>query len=369
MLIFKYFFDTLVLMDKKTQSENIQKELTALKKDNNQLFENARNKAKEIKTKHSEIGTDRDLELVVVYAITKLGADKTVSIVDSHFKPRETGKFAKIMEGTKTDPQASLNFLYRKLTSTIERASLAHNVYVLAKTKIRNGVEFPGDEPDTDTDVKPTHDTMSVTLWDNDAKKIISLFLVDAQIEPHKSLEPDHAYKMQIGGFNEEKQRWYASKDPGVRPLDGNSFKLNWEELAEYVLTNYEHVTEPYDEVVAKGKLNRGQRFVMQAQYVKTPSYIEIIPFENANGQIVMTYSPITKELRDEGELVVVGSFAKPVPRNNQPALSDYIIFPDIVIDLNPGEASGKVGSGDEEETKKTSSNNAPKENNDDLGL
>lgn len=353
-------------MDKETQKEIVQKELSAIKEKDPKAYTEYKNRVKGYLTEHPEITSleDKDLskeiQLMLMYSVAKIGPEKTDAIVSKHFAPAVPGKFAKIAIGTSKDPTAMLRFLVSKLSAQVERAMLAHKVYVLSRGSIRNGVEFPNDEPDPETGEKPKHDTLSITLWDNDAKQIIPMFLVDDQIEPHKSLEANKAYSMQIGNYNAEKDRWYASKDPSVIPLNGDSFVPDLPALAEYVKNTYPKIKEPYDDVIAESKKNPRKRYAIHAYYAKKPSYIEITPNESTVCTISLPYSPITQGLDDEGELIVVGNFQKSKPREGQPKTSDYVIFPELVINISEsGDVkvhttdSGNKDDGKEEETAK----------------
>lgn len=340
-----------MLMDKTTQMENIQKELESVKKDNPQAYVSAKEHVKFYLKEHPELGQDKDLVLMLVYAVNKIGNDAVTGIVSNHFKPYE-GKYQKIVDGTSKAPEAMLRFLKVKLSANVERAMLAHKVYVLSRSNIRTDVEFPNDVPDEETNKKPLHRTFSVSLWDNDGKRIIPLFLVDDQVEPHAKLEAGKAYRMQIGNYNEEKDRWYASKDPGIVPLNGDSFAPDWVSLADYVISNYSRIKEPYDEVIGDAKAHPNKRYVMQAMYVKKPSYIELLPHESTEYVIAMPHGVLTQDLDDEGELVVLGSFRKSVPKEGTPKTSDYVIFPELILNLTSSGISVSANSGHEEESK-----------------
>jgi hypothetical protein len=50
----------------------------------------------------------------------------------------------------------------------------------------------------------------------------------------------------------------------------------------------------------------------------------------------MLRYSKLTSTtLDDEGKAVILGKFQKSVPSEGQPQATDYIIFPDVVINLN----------------------------------
>lgn len=323
-------------MDRSEQMEDIQKELVSIKKDNPQAVASAKTQVKAYIGEHPEIGEDENLVLLMVYASCKMGKEKLDDIVSKHFKPYQGG-LTKILEGTKRDPKASLNFLFSKLKANVERVLLAHKVYVLSRSTIRKDVVFPSDDVDEDTGEKPKHTTFSVTLWDNDGKQIIPLFLVDEQVEPHAKLEAGKAYRMQIGNYNAEKDRWYASKDPSIVPLNGDAFSPDWNALAQYVLHSYAQIREPYDEIIAGEKEHPNRRYAMLAGYAKKPSYIELTPYEETSYVIAVPHSSATQTLDDEGELVVVGKFQKSKPKEGNPKTSDYVIFPELVINLTSG--------------------------------
>ena len=354
--------------------ENIQNELESVKRDNPQAYASAKEHVKIYLKDHPELGKDNNLVLMLVYAVGKIGNEDVEKILSNHFRPYE-GNFKKIVEGTSKSPEAMMRFLKTTLSAHVERAMLAHKVYVLNRTGIRENVEFPNEKPDEDTGKKPLHKTFSVTLWDNDAKKIIPLFLVDDQVEPHSKLEAGKAYRMQIGNYNEEKDRWYASKDPSIVPLNGDSFAPDTVALADYVVNTYPRIREPYDEIIGDSKAHPNKRYAMQAMYVKKPSYIELLPNEFTEYVISLPHGPLTQNLGDEGELVVVGTFRKSVPKEGAPKTSDYVIFPELVLNLtspavqasSQEEGTGKELAGGSSETRSPDTSRSKKDDLDSL--
>ena len=316
-------------MDRKKEMESIQEGLETLKK-NQSAYNSAKETAKQILGKYPQIQKDKDLTALLLYSAGALGKDIVSAVVDGYFRPKPV-KFEKITEGLSKSDGSNMDFLFLLLYAKVQTAALAHKVYVLTRTDIRNDVEFPNDEPNEDGKM-PKHRTMSVSMWDADLKKIISLFLVDDQIDAHALLEQGKSYRMQIGNFNTEKNRWYASKDPQVVALDG--FNLNEEELAAYLVNNYGLIKKPYDDIIADEKKNPGNRYVLYARYVKMPNYIALLTDEGDT--VMLRYSKLTSTtLDDEGKTVILGKFQKSVPAEGQPQATDYIIFPDVVINLN----------------------------------
>lgn len=332
-------------MDKEKQIENIRDELVKLKEKNPSFYNSSvKDVAKLYVSEHPEIEKDKDLRLMLSYAVAKIGKEKVDEVVKRHFTPY-SGQFADLLKGTQKEPSSQLNLLYTRLSGAVERASLAHNVYVLGRTKINKDVEFKNEEPDEETGKRKKHRTMSLELWDNDSKKIIPLFLVDDQIEPHSSLMPNKAYKMLVGNYDETKKRWYASKDPSIMPVDDGSFELDQNELAKYLMSNYPMVKEPYDDVIQDIKANPGQRYIFLGGYVKRPGYISLIPDENDSSEytIISYYGPATRDLvHDDGMLIMLGNFSKPKPKEGQAQLSDYVMNADFVVDLTPSTEKKK---------------------------
>ena len=329
-------------MDRTKQMEIIHEGLETLKKNQN-VYSQAKETAKQILGKHPEISKDKDLTGLILYAAGLIGKDLVEEVVEGYFKPKPK-KFELLEEGTtKSEKTENMDFLFLMLFAKIQTAALAHKVHVLTRTDIRKDVEFPNDEPD-DEGKMPKHRTMSVSLWDTDLKKIISLFLVDDQVEMHAKLEQGKSYRMQIGNYNAEKNRWYASKDPQIVALD--DFAIDEKELATYLVQNYSPVRKPYEDVIADEKAHPGKRYVLHAQYVKMPMYISLL---TEDGDMVMlTYSKLTgTTLDDSGEAVILGTFQKSKPAEGQPQATDYIIFPDVVINLNAkmeGESNQSTG-------------------------
>ena len=329
-------------MDRTTHMEIVHEGLETLKK-NQSAYNQAKEIAKQILAKYPQIQKDKDLTGLILYSASVLGRDAVAGIIDGYFKPKPK-KFELMTEGTvKSEKSENMDFLFIMLFAKIQTAALAHKVKVLTRTDIRKDVEFPNDEPD-DEGKMPKHKTMSVSLWDTDLKKIISLFLVDEQVDLHAKLEQGKAYRMQIGNYNAEKNRWYASKDPQIVALD--DFALDEKELATYLVQNYSPVRKPYEDVIADEKAHPGKRYVLHAQYVKMPMYISLL---TEDGDMVMlTYSKLTgTTLDDSGEAVILGTFQKSKPAEGQPQATDYIIFPDVVINLNAkmeGESNQSTG-------------------------
>lgn len=334
-------------MDRTKQKEVIQEGLESLRK-NQSVYNQAKETARQILAKYPQIQKDKDMTGLILYSAGVIGNDAVMGVVDGYFKPKAK-KFELLEEGTsKSEKSDNLDFLFLMLYAKIQTASLAHKVHVLTRTDIRKDVEFPNDEPD-DEGKMPKHRTMSVSLWDTDLKKIISLFLVDEQVDLHAKLEQGKAYRMQIGNYNAEKNRWYASKDPQVVALD--DFALDEKELATYLVNNYSPVRKPYEDVISDEKAHPGKRYVLHAQYVKMPNYISLLTEEG--DMVMLTYSKLTSTtLDDNGEAVILGTFQKSKPAEGQPQLTDYIIFPDVVINLNAkvdGEKSQQSSEGNGE--------------------
>ena len=342
-------------MDRTKEMEIIHEGLETLKKNQN-VYSQAKETAKQILGKHPEISKDKDLTGLVLYAAGLIGKDLVEEVVEGYFKPKPK-KFELLEEGTtKSEKTENMDFLFLMLFAKIQTAALAHKVHVLTRTDIRKDVEFPNDEPD-DEGKMPKHRTMSVSLWDTDLKKIISLFLVDEQVDLHAKLEQGKAYRMQIGNYNAEKNRWYASKDPQIVALD--DFALDEKELATYLVQNYSPVKRPYEDVIADEKAHPGKRYVLHAKYVKMPMYISLLTEEGDS--VMLAYSKLTSSTLDEnGEAVILGTFQKSKPAEGQPQLTDYIIFPDVVINLNakddgknPQQSSEENGEAEQEDLDK----------------
>ena len=326
-------------MDKEKEIENIQSELKSLKGSNPSLFNSIKDTAKLYVSEHKEIETDTGLQLMLRYAIWKIGKDKVDDILKRHYT-LYSGPLEELMKGTNKDPSSQLNFLYTKFSASVERATLAHNVYVLSRSKINKNVEFPKEEPDPETGIKKKHDTMSISLWDNDLKRVVSLFIKDNDIKDYSALEINKSYRMQLGNYVEEKHTQYLSKDPSITPLDG-SFKVDFLALGKYLIDNFPHVKEPYSDLIDPD--DKYKKFVIRAQYVKKPSYVSLIDLESEKTEysIGMFYGGATNELKnDDGKCIVFGTFQKLKPKeskNGQPAIQafDYVINPEVVIDLS----------------------------------
>jgi len=359
-------------MDKETQIENIEKELK-LAKGKDPKYDEYKKRVGKYMEDHKEFFSgvgeqlSNEFQLTLMYSYIKAGTDNTEKILSEHFAPYK-GNFSKLVKGTTKDPTVSLKFLNLKLTAGVERVQLSHHVYVLGRSIIRSDVEFQNDEPDPVTGEMPKHKTMSVTLWDDDSKKIIPLFFVDDQVDAHAMLETDHAYKMQIGNYDSAKDRWYASKDPSIVSLNGESFEPDWLALAEFILETYTQIKEPYEEVIRDSKENPRKRYVIQCNYVKKPSHIELVPNEDTEYSISLPFSSLTASLSSAGEAIIVGSFQKSKPRQGQAQLSDYVIFPDIILNLTPDGEVNKISSSKDAETNAaTQETNNGKDELDDL--
>ena len=336
-------------MDRTTHMEIVHEGLETLKK-NQSAYNQAKEIAKQILEKHPEISKDKDLTMLLIYATDILGKDMLTEVIEGYFKP----KLKKITEGT-SKFNANMDYLFLMLFGKIQRALLAHKVYVLTRTDIRKDREFPNDEPDEEGKM-PKHRVMNISLWDADQKKIISLFIIDDLIELYVKLEAGKSYRMQVGNFDSKKNRWYPAKDPDIIPLE--SFNFDEEELANYLINNYSTIKKPYEDVIADEKANKGKRYVLHAQYVKMLSYISLLTEEG--DIVILRYSKYTSNaLDDSGEAVILGTLQKSKPVEGQPQIADYIIFPDVVLNLN-----AKNGKPDGETVGETP---ATKEDNEDL--
>lgn len=322
-------------MDKTIQMEIVQEGLEALKK-NQGAYNQAKELAKQILGKHPEISKDKDLTVLLIYSIGIIGKDIVTEVVEGYFKP----KLKMIIEGT-SKFNVNMDYLFLMLFGKIQTALLAHKVYVLTRTDIRKDVEFSTDKPDEEGKM-PKHRTMNLSLWDIDLKKIISVMIVDNDIDMYVKLEQGKVYRMQVGNYNTEKKRWYASKDPQIVSID--DFAIDDKELATYLVNNYSPVRKPYDDIIADGNAHPEKRYVLHAQYVKMPSYISLLTEEGDT--VMLRYSKLTSATSDEnGEVVILGTFKKSKPTEGQPQITDYIIFPDVIVNLNINEGTPEIKS------------------------
>ena len=317
--------------------EIIQEGLESLKK-NQSTYNQAKETAKQILGKHPEISKDKDLTSLILYASSVLSKDALVEVIEESFKPKPK-KFELLEEGTKkAEKPENFDYLFLMLFGKIQNAASAHKVYVLTRTDIRKDVEFASDKPD-DEGKMPKHKTMNLSLWDTDLKKIISVMIVDNDIDLYSKLEQGKAYRMQVGNYNAENQRWYASKEPQVVSLD--DFVLDEKELATYLVQNYSPVRKPYDDVIADENAHPNKRYVLHAKYVKLPNYISLLTEED--DEVMLRYSKLASTvLDDNGEVVILGTFKKSKPAEGQPQLTDYIIFPEVLINMNVSEGNSQ---------------------------
>lgn len=330
--------------------EEILEGLKELKKNENS-YNSAKESAKLLVGKYKQLQGDKEFPAVITYAVSKLGQERVSLTLENYFKPKPS-KFAELLEGIQQNAESNnLDYLLLSLYSQIKRSDLAHRVYVISRTSIREGVTFSKDEPKEDGTM-PKHRTMTVTLWDADLKKIISLFIVDGQIEAHASLETGKAYRMQIGNYNSTSERWYPSNQPSIVQLE--DFHLDEMELAKYILSNYEVLKPPYDEAIEYTKTHPGKQYVLYAKYFKFPGRIDLMPGDGVT--ITLPFSSMTANLPDEGEVIVLGAIRKTKVVEGQPTVNDYIIFPDIVISTT-----------EEGEESKTTENNKSESNDNEL--
>lgn len=334
-------------MDRKVQLEIVHEGLETLKKNESQ-YNQTKELAKKVFGKYPQINKDKELVSLVVYSVGVVGKEITEEVIDRYFKLRQK-KFEnknELLEGTtKAQGEENFNLLFLMLYGEVQKASLSHKVYVLTRTDIRKDVEFANDKPD-ETGNLPKHRTMNVSLWDIDTKKIVNLFVVDNQIDTHSKLEQGKTYRMQIGNYNADKNRWYPSNEPQIVPLE--DFELDEEELAVYLMKNYSIARTPYDDVIVDEKEHPGKRHVLRASYVKMPGYISLLTEDQEI--VMMYYSKLTSNALDQdGEAVILGTLRKSKPVEGQPQIADYIIFPDVVINLyNIGnDDNPHTGSGD----------------------
>ena len=315
-------------MDKQKQMENIQEGLKALSK-NEVAFNKAKELAKELMGKFPETQKDNGLKLILIYACSKLPMDKLETVIANHYKSK-ISKYAKLAEGLTTS-SSNPDVLFMILFSQIERSDLSHRVYVLSRTEIREHVKFPRDK-----DGDAEHNTMSLSLWDFDTKKIISLFVVDNFIENYSKLEQGKYYKLNIGTFNPEKNTWYLSSDPSIVEIDGTEYngKQMEDEMASYILKNYRLIKPPVSEIVEDSKLHKGNKYAFYGRYVKMPEYVLLYLNDGNNLEtIMMRNSKMTNDVAIEGNAVILtGSVQKTKPAENQPQIVDYILFPEIFL-------------------------------------
>lgn len=305
------------------QTDIQKKMLSALKQSDPTAYANLRESTKKYEEAHKEIKEDKDLQLMLISATSLLGKDEVESIVNSHFKQMEI--FGK---------GPNLVFLYTKLSGRLEKYTLSHNVYVLNRPQISENVEWASDEPDKNGEM-PKHRQFSVTLWENDLKQIIQLFITDNKVEPHSKLQTGHYYRMLIGK-NSKTGDWVASADPSITEIP-EGFEIDWNGLVQYILTHYDSVQEPYEDIVYKIKTDPKKRVAIMCGYVRKMNYIELVPIgkdgESSNS-IGMFGASLVQSLPQDGMVLVIGKLQKYKPKNDKgvPLFQYVMSFPDVLL-------------------------------------
>ena len=75
----------------------------------------------------------------------------------------------------------------------------------------------------------------------------------------------------------------------------------------------------------------------------------------------------MTKDLGNDGELIVVGKFLKSAPKGNAPKTSDYVMFPELILNLTSDGAQISTDSTSGENSEINEENSSEKGNKDDL--
>lgn len=336
-------------MDRTTKLESIQKELKEIKEKEPQRLEEATSKLAELIKKYPSIKDNGDLKLMIAFTYLRAG-DKIMPIIDKAFEPP---KLQYDFLQVKRSEGAKESYLFTALDVFVQKLERAHNVYVLKKSNTREVEVQDRNDPDVNRKAK----VMDLSLWVDDMKAIAVFPIWDAAVPFYEVMKASQAYSMQL---NYNGKDFFPAKDPMLKDL--KNFQPNWSEMVKFISEKYPEMKEPFS---ADGYADRTKSFVMMGRATRDVNgNIFVTPNVPTTSSIAIQRTADTRDMEDGDDILILGNIVKSRPFKGRdgkdiPPISDYTIFPAIVLRISPQSTNGNNtpnnNSSSESEEKKTS--------------
>lgn len=333
--------------------EKIIEELGKTKESNKEKYMKANEFLSEMLKSYPQIREDKNLQIMIVYAYLHV-ENKAKIEIEKAFK-KYNGPYDLDI---KVNEKSTLNFLYADLNNLVQKIEKSHPVYVVSKGNPRIvAVTNPA------TSEKEEKKVMNISIWVDDLKSIANFTVWgEDQIMLYRNVVAGKTYKMSLN-YNNDK--FFAPKDPMAQEF---LFEPNYSEMLKYITENFSEIKEPYSAIenAPVGKL-----FYMIGRVLKEAGgNILIFPTEPTNLKISLMRTPETMQLEDGEDIMVLGSIRRTknfVGRDGKTyePLSDYTLFENALIRLNPPEQKTENNDGVLDNDSSSDSNISPS----DLGL
>ncbi len=302
-----------------TVVEKARKELTALKQSDPSAMTKAMEKLKGYVATHSEIKDNKDLQLLLGYALIKLGTEAVDQAIQLSFTQKKLSEvYAGIIVHRAIDAKSQMALLQKKIESSLKELDRRKTVYLVHKSMRR----VPNDEENK----RPIAE---MTIWIGETKQLVSMPLFPSQESFVKTqfskMEEGKAYNMLL---NTDGIRFFLPKNPMVSEV--KNYKFDQVELVKHIVENFVQVQEPLDDFVANAVQYRPYYAVGRVNVVPGGG-IDFVPNGSADPIRMPSYSGV----KDGDDVLVLGSFYKPKDPN-----AKYGMIPVCILSLTNETAS-----------------------------
>jgi hypothetical protein len=295
------------------------KELTALKQSDPSAVTRAMEKLKGYVATHPEMKENKDLQLLLGYALIKLGPEAVDQAIQLSFTQKKLSEaYAGIIVQRAIDAKSQMALLQKKIESSLRELDRRKTVYFVRKSvrRVQDGEESK----------RPIAE---MTIWVDETKQLVNMPLFPSQESFVKGqfskMEEGHAYNMLL---NTDGARFFLPKNPMVSEI--KNYKFDQVQLVKYIVENFVQVQEPLDEFVANAVQYRPYYAVGRVNVVPGGG-IDFIPDGSADPIRMPSYQGI----KDGDDVLVLGSFYKPKDPN-----AKYGMIPICVLSLTNGNGN-----------------------------
>lgn len=304
-----------------TVVEKARKELTALKTDPSaaSTVRAAMEKLKGYVATHPEMKENKDLQLLLAYALIKLGTEAVDQAIQLSFTQKKLSEaYAGIIVQRAIDAKSQMALLQKKIESSLRELDRRKTVYLVRKSVRRSR--------DGEESKRPIAE---MTLWVDETKQLVSMPLFPSQESFVKGqfakMEEGKAYNMLL---NTDGVRFFLPKNPMAS--ENKNYKFNQVELVKHIVENFVQVQEPLDDFVANAVQYRPYYAIGRVNVVPGGG-IDFIPDGSADPIRMPSYSGV----KDGDDVLVLGSFYKPTDPS-----AKYGMIPVCILSLTNGTTS-----------------------------
>ena len=301
-----------------TVVEKARKELTALKQTDSSVVTKAMEKLKGYVLAHPEMKENKDLQILISYAIIKLGSETVEKAIQLSFTQKKlSDTYAGIIVQKPINSKSQMTLLQKKLESSLKELDRRKTVYLIRKSVRKVG--------DGEENKRPIAE---MTIWIDESKQLVNMPLFPSQESFVKGqfakMEEGKAYNMLL---NTDGIRFFLPKNPMVS--ESKNYKFDQVELVKHIVENFVQVQEPLEEFVANAVQYRPYYAIGRVNVVPGGG-IDFIPDGSADPIRMPSYSGV----KDVDDVLVLGSFYKPkIPD------AKYGMIPLCILSLTNGNS------------------------------